>query len=196
MKSSVIYIISILLFVFFLLSSGKLFSCRRLSCVTMNGLNDFKIKDIYQESNSTFRAFYANKEKMLRVETIFQLDRFTASQYINADISQIKGLYTDALAPYPGIASNRITCDIRYQPLFDKMLTADKLEISYFIGYLNNNLTYGSCTEAQVIYKGISAYFYCSKKKLVYHLEIIAPRKAFESSIKDYQNMIGSIKCR
>lgn len=195
MKSGVIFIISTLLFIFLLLLFGKMFSCRRLSCITMNNLNSFKIKDIYQESNNTFRAFYTNKDKILKVETISRMNQFTADQYINANIAQIKGLFTDALAPYPGVASNTITCDIKYQPSFDKIMTANKLEISYFFAYLNRNLTYGSCTETQTIYKGISAYFYCSKSKQVYHLEIIAPKKVYESSTKNYQNMIKSIKC-
>jgi hypothetical protein len=161
----------------------------------MNGLNNFKIKDIYKESNNTFRALYMSKDKILRIETISQLDQFTADQYINANLAQIKGLFTDALAPYPGVASNTITCDIKYQPYFNKIITVNRLGISYYIAYLNSNFTYGSCNEAQTIYKGISAYFYCSKNKQAYHIEMIAPRKAFESSSKDYLNMIGSIKC-
>jgi hypothetical protein len=161
----------------------------------MNGLNDFKLKDIYQENDKTFRALYTNKDKILRVEIISRTDQFTADQFISANIAQIKGLFTDALAPYPGVASNTITCNIKYQPYFNEIITANKLNISYYIAYLNSNLTYGSCNEAQIINKGISAYFYCSKNKQVYHIEIIAPRKAFESSLKDYQNMVDSIKC-
>ena len=196
MKSSLIFITSVLLFIFLSLIFGKIFTCRRFSCITMNGLNNYKIKDIYQENNNTFRALYTIKEKILRVEALSQINQFTADQYINANIAQIKGLFTDALAPYPGIASNTITCDTQYKPLFDRIMTANKLEVVYFVAYLNRNLIYGSCTENQIIYKGISAYFYCSKNKQVYHLEIIAPRKAFELSIKDYQNMIKSIKCK
>jgi hypothetical protein len=195
MKSTIIFIISIMLFVFSFLFFRNISSCRRLYCISMNGLNNFKIKDVYQDSNNTFRALYTNNNGMLKVETISQMNQITADQYINANIAQVKGLFTDALAPYPGVASNTITCDIKYQPSFNKIITANKLEVSYFIGYLNRNLTYGSCTETQAIYKGISAYFYCSKNKQVYHLEIIAPRKIFESSIKDYQNIVKSIKC-
>src|SRR3989338_6210727 len=188
MKFGVIFIISTLLCIFSFLLFGKIFFCQRLSCMTMSGLNNFKIKDIYQNNNNTFRALYTNKDKILKVETISQINEFTADQYVNANIAQIKGLFTDALAPYPGIASNTITCDTRYQLFFDKIITTEKLEVSYFIGFLNSNLTYGSCTESQVIYKGISAYFYCSKNKQVYHLEVIAPRKEFETSTKDYQD--------
>lgn len=195
MKSIVISIISIIIFVFLFMLFGKIFSCRRLTCITMSDLNNLKIKTVYKEENNNFRAVYGNNNKLLRVEVMSQMDQFAADQYINADIAQIKGLFVDALAPYPGVASNTITCGKEYQPLFDKIITANKLEISYFVAYLNSNLTYGSCNEAQTTYKGISAYFYCSKNKQAYHLEIIAPRKAFESSLKVYQNMISSIKC-
>lgn len=194
MKLRLFFIISILIVLLFLLF-WKIFSCRRLSCITMNGLDNFKKNDIYQENNNAFRALYKNKDEILRVESITQLDQFKANQYINADIAQIKGLFTDSLAPYPGVASNTVACGIKYKPLFNKIVTANKLEVSYFVGYLNRDLTYGSCTENQAVYKGISAYFYCSKNKQAYHLEIFAPKKSFELSIKDYLNTINSVKC-
>jgi len=161
----------------------------------MNGLDNFKIKDVYQENNKAFRALYGDKDKILRVEAITQPNQFMADQYINADISQVKGLFTDALAPYPGIASNTITCGKEYQPLYFKTITENKLVVTYFIAYLNSNLTYGSCNESQAVNKGISIYFYCLKEKKAYHFEIIAPRKPFESAINSYINMARSIKC-
>ena len=125
-----------------------------------------------------------------------QPDQFTADQFITADISRLKGLFTDSLAPYPGIASNTITCGKEYQPTYNKFVTADKLEVSSFVAYLNSNLTYGSCTKEQVTYKGVAAYFYCPKNKLVYHLELISPIKDFESSPEVFQKMIESTKCK
>lgn len=195
MKLKVIFIISIILFVLLFLLFGKIFSCRRLSCVSMDSLSNFIVKDIYQENNKAFRALYNDKDNILRVETITQQNQFVADQYINSDISQIKGLFTDALAPYPGIASNTITCGKEYQPSYSKIVTESKLTVTYFIAYLNNNLTYGSCNESQAVNKGISVYFYCLKDKRAYHFEMIAPRKVFESSINDYVNMVKSIKC-
>ena len=194
LKFGIFFIIAVLLVV--LLLFGKIFFCQRLSCIKMSGLDKFRIKDIYQENNNNFRALYGYNDKILRVETTRQTSQFTADQYINAGIAQIKGLFTDALAPYPGVASNTITCEKKYQPVFNKIVTSDKLEISSFIAYLNRNLTYGSCTDNLATYRGISAYFYCPKNKLTYHLEIIAQRHEFESSEKDYQNMIKSIKCK
>lgn len=193
-KLSAIFIIAtfLILFLFF----GKMFSCRRLSCITMKDITNFKIKDLYLENNKSFRAMYEYKNKIMRVERVSHESQYTSSQYINANIAQIKGLFTDSLAPYPGVASNTITCEKKYQPVFNKIVTSDKLEISSFIAYLNRNLTYGSCTDNLAIYRGISAYFYCPKNKQTYHLEIITQRHEFESSEKDYQNMIKSIKCR
>lgn len=161
----------------------------------MSSLADFKIKDIYQEDNNIFRGSYENGDKILKAETISNTDQFTANQYITANIAQTKGLFTDALAPYPGVASNTIVCEPEYKPIFDSLLTTDKLEVSYFIAYLNNNLTYGSCTKSQTIYKGISAYFYCQKNKQAYHIEIIAPKASFEESAGSYTKMVQSIKC-
>lgn len=162
----------------------------------MSELNNYKIKDIFTENKSTFRSLYFRNNTLLRVETQSLPDEFSASQYISANISQVKGLFADSLAPYPGIISKTITCEEKYQPIFKTYTTPEKLEISYFSAYLNNNLTYGSCTEDQAINKGISAFFYCPKNKLAYHLELISPVKDFESSLTTFQSMIESIKCK
>ena len=193
LKFGIFFIIAVLLVAFLLF--GKIFFCQRLSCITMSGLDNFRIKDIYQENNNAFRALYTDKDKILRVETIIQPNQFVADQYINSDIARVKGLFTDSLAPYPGIASNTITCDQKYHPIFNKVITADKLEIPYFVAYLNPNLTYGSCTENQTVYKGISTYFYCSKNKMTYHLEIFTAKNDFELAKNNYLNSIKSIKC-
>jgi len=196
MKKIVFFIIAIIFFALLFLLFMRMFSCQRLTCMSVNNLNNFKMKTIYKESDDSFRALYTNGDKLLRVEVMSQMNQFTAGQYINADIAQIKGLFTDALAPYPGVASNTITCGIKYQPYFGQITTVNKLNVSYYIAYLNSNLTYGSCNDAQIIYKGISAYFYCPKNKQAFHLEIIAPRKEFESAPKDYLKRIESVKCK
>ena len=195
MKLSVFFIISIILLAFLLFISSRFNSCKRLSCLSIEGIENFKIKDVYQENNNMFRALYSNKNKILRVERVTQSDQFSANQYVNADVAQIKGLFTDALAPYPGIASNTISCSQEFQPYFDKVTTKNKLSITYFIAFLNSNLTYGSCNDSQAVNKGISAYFYCIKNKQAYHFEIISPRKEFETSKNEYMNLIQSIKC-
>ena len=189
-------IILIFLFLLVVFSFQKKSSCFRLSCINMNGLDKYELKEIYKEENDSFRALYKNEEKMLRVEKMSQPDQFNADQFITADISRLKGLFTDSLAPYPGIASNTISCGKDYQPTYNKFTTKNKLEVSSYTAYLNSNLTYGSCTKDQTTYKGVTAYFYCPSNKLVYHLELISPIKVFESSPEEFQKMIESVKCK
>ncbi|MCL4364071.1 hypothetical protein M1328_02420 [Patescibacteria group bacterium] len=161
----------------------------------MTNLNTFKIKNIYQEDKNDFRALYSSKDDLLRVEVKSNIDQATADQYITANIAQIKGLFTDALAPYPGVVSDTVSCGQKYQPTFGQTTNKDGLEINYLIAYLNTNLTYGSCNDAQIVYKGFAAYFYCPKNKQAFHLELIVPRKTFESSPKTYEDLLKTIKC-
>jgi len=164
--------------------------------VSIDGLNNFLIKEIYSENDKAFRSVYSHGNTLLRVEVLSQSDEYSASQYITASISQIKGLFADSLAPYPGTISKTITCENKFQPTFYTFFTQEKLELTTFIAYLNSNLTYGTCTEDQAINKGVSAYFYCPKNKLSYRLELIAPVNEFELSANTFQKMIESIKCK
>jgi len=194
------YVLPILLLLFvlilFFLSFKRYFWCYRLSCILIKNFNDFKLNDIYQEKNNTFRAIYKKNKDILRVEIQSRMNSYDANQYMNAGIARMKGLFNDAPAPYPGVVSDTITCNKEYQPLFNKMVTKDQLEITYFIGYLSNELVFGSCTKDQVSFKGILAYFYCSKHQQVFQLEMIAPIAEFNSSLSFYRDMLQSIECK
>lgn len=193
------YIICLLCFIIILCAFfiyRNQYACRRLSCMTMNNLNNFKIKDVYQEDGTTFRALYKDNITMLRTETISHLDVPNSTQYINAGIARMKGLFIDAPAPYPGVISDEITCDSKYKPSFNKLITKNNVEVHYFTGYLNRGLVFGSCTDDQAVNKGVLAFFYCPQNQQAFQLEIIAPVTRFDSSFSKYQEMLESIGCK
>jgi hypothetical protein len=159
----------------------------------MTRLDKYRLQEVFQENNHAFRALYKDNDDVLKVEVIYNMPEKDSQQYVNAGVAKLQGVYTDALVPYPGVASQQTGCDTKYQPVLKKIKTNTK--ISYFTGYLNDNLTFGTCIEDQITHKGILAFFYCPKSKQAYNLEIVASKAAFEKDPNKYKNMVESINC-
>lgn len=169
------------------------FSCRRLSCLSIDGFNKYQLNEVFQENDHAFRASYKNSDAIMKVETIYNLDKNDARQYIDAGVAKIEGVYTESLVPYPGVASQQTGCQTKFQPLLKKVTT--NTEISYFTGYLNSNLTFGTCIEEQITHKGILAFLYCPKSKQGYQIEIVATKDSFEKESESFIKTVESITC-
>ena len=190
------YLFILVLLIFLFLVFQKYVLCDRLSCVSIKNLNSFALKEIFEENKNSYRALYTKNKELLRVEMSSIMKDNDASQAINARIASVKGLFIDTAAPYPGVVSDTVTCDKKYKPVFEKIVTRGNIELSYFIGYVNNNLTFGSCSEDQTSLKGILTYFYCTKRHQMYQLELISQTKQFDQSLPFYKEMLQSIQCK
>lgn len=80
----------------------------------MDHLAQFKISDIYQENSNSFRALYKYDKSILIAEAISQLDVNEGRQYVNAELARMKGLFSTASAPYPGVISDKVVCGNNY----------------------------------------------------------------------------------
>lgn len=169
--------------------------CKRLDCLTMNNLAKFRVKEIYEDSDSNYSALLGYDNYLLRIGVQSNLEPQEAENNINARVFRMKSLFTDAPAPYPGVISDKIVCDKAFVPEFKKE-KINSIWFSYFTGYLTPRLTFGACTEDQVYYKGILAFFYCPSQKKLYQLEIIAPKEDYNTNPQRYTNMLHSISCR
>lgn len=193
MKKPYSYIIAVVVVVLAFLLYKNLTSCKRLSCIRMAGLDKFSVKDVYQENGHAFRAQYGDGENIMKTEVVYNTTETDAEQYINSGIAKLQGVYTDALVPYPGVASQQTGCEKKYQPVLKKINT--NTQISYFTGFLNSNLTFGTCIESQISHKGMLILFYCPKSKQAYELQIIAKKDLFEKNSQKYRQMAESITC-
>ncbi len=108
------------------------------------------------------------------------MDKATATDNLDASVLRMKALFEKAPAPYPGDISDAIVCDAAFVPSYKTAELADGTTVRYFIGYLNNRMTFGSCSQNQAVYKGIMAFFYCPASSMTLRLEFIAPTKDFE----------------
>lgn len=168
--------------------------CDRLQCLSMIGLDEFKLRETYENSLSTYRALLANNSDLLRVEVRSDLNPDEAANLITGQTVRMKTLFADAVAPYPGEITNEISCDSKFKPVY----TEEKIygiDISSFTGYLNDRLTFGACTDEQAAYRSILSLFYCPNQKKMYQVEIISPKDIFEKNEKKYREMAHSFRC-
>ncbi|MFZ5845498.1 MAG: hypothetical protein ACOY0S_03465 [Patescibacteria group bacterium] len=170
-------------------------SCRRLDCLTLANLAEYKVKEVYQDDKTVYRAMLTRDQDLLRAEVHSQVSSSQASQDVQAQITRMQALFAKAVSPYPGEISQEIVCGQKFTPEF-KTYEKDGLLISYFNGYLNSRLVFGACTEDQAIYRGYFALFYCPKQKQLFQLEIIAPTHNFNKSPQKYNQILESIRCR
>lgn len=186
-----ILIIAIVVFVLFLARSFM--SCKNISCINIAGITSYKIDTIDQDDNEGYKAIYKNSDNILRVEIVKNIDEQQAEQIIRARVTRLKGLFSDAPAPYPGMVSDKIVCDRKFVPKFYQK-DVNGNNISYFTGFLSSRMTFGTCTEDESIYKGLYVLFHCPAQQKMYQLEFIGPKNEFNED----QNIesVSSLRCR
>jgi len=167
--------------------------CSNLSCFLMTNTNDYAIEERYSDTKEVYRALYKHNNRYIRIEAR-PIDPAQKDAELHAAINRMRALFEKAPAPYPGEISDAIVCDPAFIPIMKELKNADT-QLTYFIGYLNNRMTFGSCSLDQAVYKGIVAYTYCPAKKLYLSLELFAPTKDFETNSAELENQIRSLRC-
>ena len=196
-KSLVFFILSVFLIGFLIISTLNSKQCMRIDCLEMNGLEEFKLAEIYQEEDDVFRGLYSKgdkNEEFIRVNTNLFESEEDAEKLINAQVIRMKDLFENSAAPYPGEISDEIACGDEFTPNFVKKII-NGIEVSYFSGFLNDRLVFGACTEDQVAYEGILTLFYCSNHKKAYQLEFITKMDS-KSESKSFEDLIQTIQCK
>ncbi len=196
-KKSIYLTLSFIVLVLILTGSYLVYinaSCMHINCIEIQDKNQYKVKDIYEESKYAFRGLYQNGNILMKVETIPDYSASDAKQAVQAERDMIEGTFEDAAAPYPGEFSDVISCDPKYKPVYASK-AQNGIDLSYFTGYVNNRLVFGSCVKDQAVYRDTLAMFYCPKQKTFYQLEIIIPSKQDSSNPNIRQEIISSLGC-
>lgn len=162
--------------------------CPGITCVSFSGKERFKTTTVYENTATSYRALLDNGSVLLRVEK-YRAGKDDAQMYADAKAMQILGLYEDAKSPYPGMLSDRISCDDRYKPVFQEHGSA----ATVFTGLLNSEMQYGTCIDDQIAFSVAGAMTYCPQEGVWYFLEFMESKKQPSAFLK---KRALSVRCR
>jgi hypothetical protein len=159
----------------------------------MKNISSFTRTDTYTDTPSVYRALYTDKNTYVRIEAQ-KIPAIDAEARISTDVTRMKALFEKAPAPYPGDISDAIVCDPKYVPVYREMATSDG-KLRYFTGYINNRLTFGSCSQNEATYRGFMAFMYCKKTSLSVRVELMVPADIFTKHEDAFTKQILSLRC-
>lgn len=167
--------------------------CSNLQCIRMLHRDDFLQKELYMDSPTTYRALYQSNARMLRIDATHTPNESSDAE-LTAAITRMKALFEKAPAPYPGDISDAIVCDPAFAPTFHEIQNG-QTHISYFEGFLNSRMIFGSCSVDQAVYTGIAAYTYCPKQSLLLRIELFSSIRDTTDDKQELTNQIRSLEC-
>ena len=167
--------------------------CKNLSCIQMDDSSLFRSKDTYSDTQSAYRALFEYNGRFLRIDAQ-RSAQTSAGQELDAAVTKIKAMFEKAPAPYPGEISDAIVCDPAFVPTYEEV-TSGKTRLSLFVGYLNNRMTFGSCSQSQAVYRGALVLMHCPEQSLLIRTELIAKTDDFASHEQALMNQIRSLRC-
>jgi len=147
--------------------------CRNLSCIRFPGSDTYRLSETYSDTPDSYRALYTSGTHMIRVSAE-KVRPENADDAIQASITRMNALFEKAPAPYPGDISDAVVCDPAFIPSFHTV-SGTSGTIRYFTGYLNNRMTFGSCSQNQAVYRGSTAFFSCAEQELIIQAEYMIP---------------------
>lgn len=176
----------------YLLLTGLI--CQRLACLSIKNAEQYKVKKIYEDNQYTYRALYTKEDVLLRVEIRNNYSVQDSDQFIQSQIARTKGTFEDAAAPYPGELSDIISCSDEFKPVYSTK-SKNGIQFTYFSGFVNDRLVFGSCVNDQAKYRDTLVMFYCNGQKKFYQLEVITPNKGVTVKDTQGQEILDSISC-
>lgn len=174
---------------------SKQLSCKGIFCISIKDSKNYKIGDVFEDNKFIYRALYHHDNILLKAEIRSNYTPEDAEQLIQTQLVRTKGLFEDAAAPYPGELSDVIACSNAYKPVYSSR-KQNGVNISYFEGYVNKRLVFGSCADDQAAYHDTLTMFYCSEQKKFYQVEIIMPTRDFKKEPKLNDRILSSISCK
>lgn len=186
---SIIFAILVFISTIFFLKNKK---CTKVKCLIFNHGTEFVLSDTYEDNSSTFRALYQQgSDTFLRIESKSMIEKSDSVKLLASKISHLSDIFENSISPYPGEISVQTSCADKYKPKFNP---SDRLP--YFIGYLNDRLQFGSCSEDQAKNQGAIGFLYCPNQKRFFQIEYIIGIQKNEDKTSQIKEFIESIKCK
>lgn len=170
-------------------------TCQGLNCVRIADRESYKIKQVYEDNPYIFRALYQKGNNLLRVDIHSNFSKSESDQVVQSQLAKIKGLFEDAAAPYPGEISDQIHCSDEFKPVYSST-RQNGIDISSFAAFVNDRLTFGSCTADQANYHDTMVMFYCAGQKNSIQIEILVPRQTHFENPEKTQKILDSVGCK
>lgn len=191
-KFKTISIIFVCIFLIILFVIFKKQKCKGLACLDFENYSSFSLSDTYEDSDTVFRALYQQGQNdFVRLEVKSSIEQSDSEKILPSKINHLNDIFENSISPYPGEISVQVTCADKYKPKFSKTEF-----LSYFTGYLNDRLQFGSCSEDQVKNQGVIAFFYCPNQKKFYQFEYIVPVNKDEDRSQQIRQFIETVRCR
>ncbi len=168
--------------------------CDGLRCIRMTDSQSYQEKELYSDTPNVYRALYSFGERYIRIEAQ-RVSSADAEQTLEGSVTRMKALFENAPAPYPGEISDTIVCDKAFAPTYAERSPTTDGSLKYFIGYLNNRMTFGSCSVDQAVYKGIMGFMYCPNRAVIVRVELIAPTREFQANEEVLTSQFLSLGC-
>ena len=194
MKKQYLIIILSLFILVGLLGYFFLFRCSTLQCITINHLSLTSINTEYESTRKTYRALFNTPYGLFRIEKQSGISKKDADNLTTVTVMTVQGLFDNARSPYPGPLSDEITCDNKFVPT-PEVYQTQQTTMTWFSGYVNNRLQYGTCIDDQIAYKGYTALFYCKNNRTWYKAEILTLIKG-EMNDNVYISLLQAIQCK
>lgn len=167
--------------------------CHNLRCISMSHTNSYQLQELYSDTPDIYRALFSKDKNRIRIEAR-RVPKASSMQQMNESVTRIKAMFENAPAPYPGELSNTVVCDQKFIPTYEE-IHENNTPISLFVGYLNNRLTFGSCSQNQAVYRDALAFIYCPAQSLLIRLELIASTEDFALQEKELLQQIKTLQC-
>lgn len=168
--------------------------CRNLSCVNIPDRLSYHLKEVYSDGPSVYRALYTSDKRYIRIEA-HRTGAKDAKRELDISVTRMKAMFEKAPAPYPGELSDTIVCDPTYAPIYHETKRPDGTILRYFDGYLNNRMTFGSCSQSEIAYTGSMAFLYCPATSLNLRVEMITPINNGGTIVRTPNQEIASVEC-
>lgn len=169
-------------------------SCGKLQCITLPLLQQSTVAEVYESTDRSYLALYTLPNMKIRTEQRSGISSSDADILTKVTVMRMQGQFETARSPYPGMLSDAITCDEKFnvKPI---TTTYNNQEVLFFSGYLNNRLQYGSCIDSEIQFTGLNAVLYCDRQHAWYRIEILIPG-GDKSDTQSYTQQLQNITCQ
>ncbi len=165
--------------------------CNEIQCIRLSLLKNPMRTDVTEKTDKSFLALYTYPSYLIRVEKRSGLSSHDAETLSKVTIMRMQGQFETARSPYPGILSDAITCDKKFD-INPQTIQHGPEQLTFFTGFLNNRTQYGSCIESEIAYTGLNAIIYCDRQHSWYRLEALVPQTSnqdISALTKEMQNI-------
>jgi uncharacterized protein YbaR (Trm112 family) len=167
--------------------------CDEVQCITLQLLDAQNKVEVSEKTNKSFLALYTLPSYLLRVEKRSDISKEDADTLTKVTVMRMQGQFETARSPYPGILSDAITCDKKFD-IQPRTITKESQSQIFFTGYLNNRKQYGSCLDSEIQYVGLNSVVYCEKQKNWYRIEALIPTQS-TADTTTVTNQLQNISC-